>query len=149
MVRFVSAVVIALLATDIAWADEANGDLEKIQGDWSLDSLQVDGESGPRDAKYVNKVTIKGDRMTIVLKSPDSKKEEQKSKKIKLDSTKNRKAIELIDEEGRFNEMPVPGIHPQPTICLPLDRYLSTSRVRPWCERSSVRSQPSTLPIMT
>jgi uncharacterized protein (TIGR03067 family) len=109
MRRFLGTVVVGLLATGIVGADAAKDELAKLQGDWSLVRLQEDGKSMPNPE--VNKVMIKGNRLTVVLKRPDSKKEERHSVKIKLDPTRKPKAIDLTAEDGPDKGQTILGIY--------------------------------------
>ena len=87
---FVSAVV--FLAAEPA--DEAKKDLVKLQGDWVMASLEVDGKQVPADKLEGTVLTIKGDKYIVKVK--DMKHEVT----ITLDAKQKPKHIDMAFPDG-------------------------------------------------
>jgi uncharacterized protein (TIGR03067 family) len=76
-------------------AEEGKKDAEKIQGTWTVVSMERGGEKGPEDkVKDVKFVITDG---LITIKEP---KREEKAN-FKLDPTKNPKTIDFTPEKGK------------------------------------------------
>lgn len=108
MRRFAMATAVFLAAASLTVADDASDKaLKEIAGEYKLKVMEEDGQPGPKAAvEAVESVEIKGDVLTIVLKS--GKKEPAK---IKLDSTKSPAWIDLMPEMGDPKKPTLPGIY--------------------------------------
>ncbi|HLW64876.1 MAG TPA: TIGR03067 domain-containing protein [Gemmataceae bacterium] len=70
-------------------ADDAKKDLEKLQGEWFMAELEIDGKPVPADKIDGTTLTVKGDKYIINVK--DKKHEVT----ITLDPSKDPKAIDM------------------------------------------------------
>ena len=84
--------VVLLLAAEPA--DEAKKELEKLQGEWVMAALEVDGKAVPEEKLQGTTLTIKGDKYTVSVK--DSKHEVT----IKLDPSQKLKHIDMLFPNG-------------------------------------------------
>jgi len=74
--------------------DEAKKDLEKLQGEWVMAALEVNGKPVPEEKVRGTILTIKGDKYTLGVK--DAKHEVT----IKLDPAQKPKAIDMLFPDG-------------------------------------------------
>ena len=75
-------------------ADEAKKDLEKLQGEWFMAELEIDGKPVPDEKIAGTTLTIKGDKYSVSVK--DKKHEVT----ITLDPSKDPKAIDMSFSDG-------------------------------------------------
>src|SRR5437016_7033833 len=87
------ALPVALL-TAAGPADEAKKDLDKLQGEWVMAALEVDGKPVPEEKLRGTTLTIKGDKYITSVK--DTKHEVT----IKLDPSQKPKAIDMSFPDG-------------------------------------------------
>src|SRR5262249_14838532 len=83
-------------------------DEEKLQGTWTVVSMERRGKAAPADEVNAYKVIIKGDLFTVEDKR-EGKEEEQL--KITLDPTKKPKAIDLIPQGRKKGRGTLKGIY--------------------------------------
>jgi uncharacterized protein (TIGR03067 family) len=93
-VRRLLLVLPAVLLLAAGPADEAKKDLEKLQGEWVMAALEVDGQPVPEEKLQGTTLTIKGDRYVVAVK--DAKHEVT----IKLDPAQKPKAIDMAFPDG-------------------------------------------------
>ncbi len=74
--------------------DEAKKELEKLQGEWVMASLEVDGKAVPQEKLRDTTLTIKGDKYIVSVK--DTKHEVT----ITLDPSQKPKAIDMAFPDG-------------------------------------------------
>jgi len=84
----------ALLLISANPADDAKKDLEKLQGEWIMAALEIEGKPVPDDKIQGTTLTIKGDK--YVVSSKDNKYEVV----ITLDPSKDPKAIDMAFPDG-------------------------------------------------
>jgi len=94
MRRLQLAVLLTLLVPIPTQADDAKKDLEKLQGEWIMAGLEVDGKQVPAAKLEGTILRIKGDKYIVTVK--DSKHEVT----ITLDPTKDPKAIDMAFPDG-------------------------------------------------
>lgn len=75
-------------------AEEAKKELEKLQGEWVMAALEVEGKPVPDEKIQGTTLTIKGDKYIVSVK--DKKHEVT----ITLDPTKNPKHIDMAFPDG-------------------------------------------------
>ena len=75
-------------------ADDAKKDLEKLQGEWFMAELEIDGKPVPDEKIEGTMLTIKGDKYIVSVK--DKKHEVT----ITLDPSKDPKAIDMSFSDG-------------------------------------------------
>jgi uncharacterized protein (TIGR03067 family) len=85
-------VAVVLLAAEPA--DEAKKDLEKLQGEWVMAALEVDGKAVPEEKLRGTTLTIKDDKYIVTVK--DTKHEVT----FKLDPSQKPKAIDMSFPDG-------------------------------------------------
>jgi uncharacterized protein (TIGR03067 family) len=86
-------------------SDEARKDLEKLQGTWLRVSGETDGKAVPEATLKEQKLTIKGDKYTLVTGK------ETREGTIKLDPAKSPRAIDLMPTEGPNKGKTLQGIY--------------------------------------
>jgi uncharacterized protein (TIGR03067 family) len=94
MKRLLLLVLPAALLLAAEAADDAKKDLEKLQGEWVMAALEVDGKLVPEEKLQGTILTIKGDKYIVAVK--DSKHEVT----IKLDPSQKPKAIDMSFPDG-------------------------------------------------
>jgi RNA polymerase sigma-70 factor (ECF subfamily) len=94
--------VVSATFSTAAPAEDAKGDLAKIQGRWLVTTLEAGGESVPAERLNKLSVTFAKDRMTLrgSLAAPSGKEPVKPDFTIKLDPTKSPKAIDLTVLNG-------------------------------------------------
>src|SRR5262249_44163846 len=94
MKRIISFALPALLLISANPADDAKKDLEKLQGEWIMAALEIDGKPVPDDKIQGTTLTIKGDKYVV------SSKENKYEVAITLDPSKDPKAIDMAFPDG-------------------------------------------------
>lgn len=92
--------------TGIVLADEKA--LKELEGTYTITALEKGGKSAPKDIIDSLKVTIKGDALTITIKTDD--KSDEKKAKIKVDTAKTPHTIDIMPSDGPEKGMTFPGI---------------------------------------
>ena len=115
--------VVLLLAAEPA--DEAKKELEKLQGEWVMAALEVDGKAVPEEKLQGTTLTIKGDKYTVSVK--DSKHEVT----IKLDPSQKLKHIDMLFPNGTDLPKVGKGIYKLDGDTFVLCRSQSTENDRP------------------
>lgn len=95
--------VLALAVVTVARADDAEKELEKLQGKWDVTKVVSDG-TATDNLKGVQAVFDK-DRLSLVGK------EGKREFSIKLDPTKKPKAIDMTALDGDFKDKTNPAIY--------------------------------------
>jgi uncharacterized protein (TIGR03067 family) len=75
-------------------ADEAKKDLEKLQGEWVMAALEVDGKPVPEEKLKGTVLTIKADKYSVAVKNT------KHEVTIKLDPAKKPKEIDMEFPDG-------------------------------------------------
>jgi uncharacterized protein (TIGR03067 family) len=94
-----------LIVAAPAPADDKKKDEEKIQGTWTVVSMEREGQKFPDDEVKKMKVVIKDDLLTI----NNGCRDEQA--RIKLDAKKKPKALDLMAVKDGKEQGAVPGIY--------------------------------------
>ena len=87
---------------------DAKTELDKLQGKWSVTAMERGEKSAPKDIIDNIVITFAGDKMTLGRTQAGAKSREYA---IKLDPTKNPKAIDLIPADGASKGKTVAGIY--------------------------------------
>lgn len=87
-------------------ADDSKRDLEKLAGEWTMESAERDGDKVPEEFARSLKRTVKGDEYII---SRDG--EELSKGKFKLDASKKPKEIDLTPSSGPAEGQTIKGIY--------------------------------------
>jgi uncharacterized protein (TIGR03067 family) len=124
MNRVLSVVSAALLIGALP-ADEAKKDLDKLQGEWVMAALEVDGKPVPEEKLQGTRLTIRGDKYIVTVK--DTKHEVT----IKLDPAQKPKAIDMLFPDGTNLPKVGKGIYKLDGETFVLCRAQSTDGARP------------------
>ena len=124
MNRVLSVVSAALLIAALP-ADEAKKDLDKLQGEWVMAALEVDGKPVPEEKLQGTRLTIRGDKYIVTVK--DTKHEVT----IKLDPAQKPKAIDMLFPDGTNLPKVGKGIYKLDGETFVLCRAQSTDGARP------------------
>jgi uncharacterized protein (TIGR03067 family) len=116
--------LLGLLAADKA-AEAAKKELEKLQGTWVMESLEVDGQAVPEEKLQKTTLTIKGDK--YVTKVKDRTFETT----IQLDPTQKPKAIDMYFPAGTDPPKLAKGIYEVDGDRLKLCRHQMPGQDRP------------------
>ena len=84
--------VVLLIAAEPA--EEAKKELAKLQGEWEMAALEVDGKQVPAEKLQGTVLTIKGDQYTVAVK------EKKHAVTITLDPAQDPKAIDMAFPDG-------------------------------------------------
>ena len=103
--RTLAAVGIILLASAAPAGDEARKDLDKLQGEWVMAALEVDGKQVPEEKLRGTTLTIKGDKYIVKVK--DTSHEVT----FKLDPSQDPRAIDMFLPNGTDAPKLSPGIY--------------------------------------
>jgi len=106
-------------------ADEAKKDLEKLQGEWVMAALEVNGQPVPETKIQGTTLTVKGDKYTTHVK--DTKHEVT----IKLDPSQKPRAIDMIFPDGTNLPKIGKGIYKMDADTFVICRAQSTDGARP------------------
>jgi uncharacterized protein (TIGR03067 family) len=94
-----------LLMADQPPLDAGKAELEKLQGEWTMLSVEIRGKRIPDNLAKESKLTVKGDQMTVIFNNKAS------TATIKLDPSENPKAIDVVFVGPAGKENPNPGIY--------------------------------------
>jgi uncharacterized protein (TIGR03067 family) len=108
-----------LLTADLAALGGGDKELEKLQGDWTMVSRELNGRKIP-DEVAINKLTIKGDQWILTPGATAS---------IKIDGSKDPKWIDLTFPRGTGTASP--GIYKLEGDTLTICRVLAGKGERP------------------
>lgn len=84
-----------LFCASLMFAADAEKDLKKFEGTWTLSSGEADGKALTEKQLKGGKLVIKGDHYTVTI--PDK---EKMTGTQKIDSTKTPKTIDITDDSG-------------------------------------------------
>jgi uncharacterized protein (TIGR03067 family) len=85
--------------------DAGKTELEKFHGEWTMLSMEIRGKQVPDKTAKDSKMTVKGDQMTVIFNNKAS------TATIKLDPSKDPKAIDVVFVGPAGKESPNPGIY--------------------------------------
>ena len=105
-------------------ADEPKKDKDLLQGEWVMQSLEVEGVPVPEEKLKGTTLLIQGDKYTVITKK--SKREVS----FKLDQTKNVKTIDMALSAGKEPEIGK-GIYKLEGDVFTLCRALDSTTERP------------------
>jgi uncharacterized protein (TIGR03067 family) len=86
--------------------DDAKKDLDKLQGEWIIVSMERDGQQMPKEQLEGFKRTVKGDEYTVTRNG-----ETLAQGKYKLDPTKKPKAIDAMTKNQEGQDVTMQGIY--------------------------------------
>ncbi|MBI1831610.1 MAG: TIGR03067 domain-containing protein [Planctomycetes bacterium] len=122
----VRAALFCLAWTPSTNADQAKNDLDRMQGTWIMHALEINGkEVGPQQLQNTV-LTIKGDAYTTKVKD-----KEIPGVRLKLDPSKNPKAVDIIKTTPGGGEEVIKGIYTVESDVLKICRGLSADQDRP------------------
>ena len=106
--------------------EKAKKDLERMQGSWTMHALEVNGKPVPEDKLKDTTLTVKGDdyRTTIKDKTPPGFQ-------LKLDPSKNPKAVDMVQKQPDGTEKVIKGIYTFENDTLKICRGLNPQQERP------------------
>jgi uncharacterized protein (TIGR03067 family) len=94
-----------LLGADGKNDDPAAKDLERLQGTWAIESLEINGKQEPEERTKDTKLTVKGDKYVVKVRDKEFEVT------IKLDPTKKPKHIDMVPADGPAQGKTHPGIY--------------------------------------
>ena len=121
------AVLLAVLASAVAAGPkDAKKELDRLQGTWVMESLEIDGQVLPEDKIKGTTLVIKGDRYIVKVK------DQSFETTFKLDPAKKPKAIDMYFATSPA-EAPklAKGIYELDGDTLKLCRYQAPEKARP------------------
>jgi uncharacterized protein (TIGR03067 family) len=92
--RVLSLILPAALLLAAEPADDAKKELEKLQGEWVMAALEVDGKAVPEEKLRDTTLTIKDDKYIVTVK------ETKHEVTFKLDPSQKPKAIDMSFPDG-------------------------------------------------
>jgi uncharacterized protein (TIGR03067 family) len=104
--KLLAVLVVGLLLAADDVKNDSKGDMEKMQGQWTMVSGERDGQAIPDEFVQSLKRTIKGDRFSV-------KREDETltAGTFKLDASKTPKTIDLKVDEGQAAGQSMHGIY--------------------------------------
>lgn len=117
--------LLLLLVLSAEPADEAKKDLDKLQGDWVMAALEVDGKLVPEEKLRGSTLTIKGDKYIVATRGM------KHEVTIKLDPAQKPKTIDMLFPDGTNLAKVGKGIYKIENDTLVLCRAQSTEGARP------------------
>ena len=118
--------LVCLLLAQPAGDDNARKDLEKMQGQWIMQGLEINGKDVPLDKLGDTLLTIKGDVYRTTIKDKDLL-----GFRIKLDPSKEPKTIDMIKKEPDGTEKVYKGIYAFENGVFKMCRGIEASQNRP------------------
>lgn len=97
-----------LLVPGVTQADDAKKELEKLQGTWEIIEVVNSGHAIPPERLKGGQVEFRGDEMTVRERSDDK---DPRKFRVKLDPSKNPKALDATPQNGRYKGSVSPGIY--------------------------------------
>lgn len=91
-----------------ASGQDAKADLEKLQGDWAVTAMQMNGKDSTKEMTDNLRITFKGETMILARVKGRAKGKEYT---IKLDPSKKPNAIDLSATDGKAKGFVVRGIY--------------------------------------
>jgi len=122
MLRPIICLTVVVLAADAP--DAGKRDLARLQGNWVMAALEVDGKLVPEN-KLGTTLVIKGNKYTTRVKDKEF------STTIRLDPSKNPPAIDMVFTEGDNKDKILKGIYRIDGDTLKVCRGLSAGKDRP------------------
>jgi uncharacterized protein (TIGR03067 family) len=106
-IRLIALLVLAAIgaALNVA-AQDAKGDLEKIQGQWSVTAMERDEKPAPAQAIEGLTITFTEDKMTLARA-----KGKAREYTFKLNPAKSPKAIDFVPLDGKSKGFTIYGIY--------------------------------------
>jgi uncharacterized protein (TIGR03067 family) len=101
---FLTLAVVFMLAADDS--KDARSDAKMIEGAWTVESIEVDGQKTPDDEIKKFKLTIDGDKYALTNEVGVISKG-----KLKLDSSKKPKTMDITPSEGDNSGQEMAGIY--------------------------------------
>ena len=103
-VRGILPLAVVFLIAAAEPAQDAKQELDKLQGEWTLVSVEVRGKKRPDTVNAVSKLTISGNQWVVTYRDFPS----QARSTIEIDPSKDPKTIDLI---SRHENATAPGIY--------------------------------------
>jgi len=106
--------------------EKANKDLERMQGRWTMQALEVNGKDVAEEKLQDTILIIKGDEYRTKVKD-----KEPPGYRLKLDASKNPKAVDMIQIQPDGVEKVIKGIYTFEDDRLKICRGLTPEQERP------------------
>src|ERR687894_1347355 len=116
--------LVGLIPAAVLRGEDGKADLDKLQGTWEVTSMEMGGKAIKVFPGKIT-VTFTGDRMVMdgPLAAPEGEKPVPPEFTVKLDPSKNPKAIDTVALTGKFPGKTQRGIYrlegDELTLCLP------------------------------
>ncbi len=124
--RLSTALLLAFVVSVAVLADDdAQKDLDMLQGTWTLTAMEMNGEAAPKDLMEKLTVTFNGDRMQIdgPMAAAAGEVPVKPAFAVKLNPSETPKTLDAIALNGKFQGKNLLGIYhldgDQLRICLP------------------------------
>jgi uncharacterized protein (TIGR03067 family) len=118
--------LVCVLLAQPANDDKAKKDLDKMQGTWTMQALEVDGKDLPADKLGDTQLIVKADDYHTRVKGKDLA-----GFRIKLDPSKDPKEIDMIKKEADGTETVFKGIYVFENGVFKMCRGLNADQRRP------------------
>ena len=105
MLRWALVGLAAVAFVSTARTDEAEKELAKLQGKWSVESIEENGVKEPDDEAKKFQITIKGKLFVVNLYG------KEESMTIAIDPAKSPKTIDMTPNYGEDKSKTAPGIY--------------------------------------
>jgi uncharacterized protein (TIGR03067 family) len=106
--------------------EKAKKDLERLQGTWTMHALEVDGKDLPAQKLQNTSLTIKGDDYRTKVKD-----KQPPGFRLKLDPSKNPKAVDMIQTQPDGSQKLIKGIYTFDGDTFKMCRGLTPEQERP------------------
>ena len=106
--------------------EKAKKDLDAMQGTWVMHALEINGKDVPPQQTQDTNLTIRKDDYKTTVKGKD-----QRGLRIKLDPSKDPKAMDMIQTQPDGSEKVIKGIYTIEKDLLKICRGLTSEQERP------------------
>lgn len=105
--------LLAAAAAALPAGDTPQSDLDQFQGTWAVTSMVIDGRPVPEDARAKMTVTVRKDKLVMEgpVGSPKKGVTQRREFAIKLDPSKQPKALDETALDGRYKGKTMPAIY--------------------------------------
>jgi uncharacterized protein (TIGR03067 family) len=124
--RLMAILLAGLIPAGLLRGEDGKADLDQLQGSWEVTAMEMGGKAtAAKDLPGKVTVTFTGEKMEMdgPLAAAEGEKPVPPAFTVKLDPSKNPKAIDTVALTGRFKGKTQPGIYrlegDELTLCLP------------------------------